>query len=175
MAKEKIGKNNNTKLIHGDFLTYQFENKFDKIFFLFTGFGYFDDKTNEKIIEKVSNLLVSGGLFLLDLASLYAVHFQAEHHTKKEFDGVIRDAKSSLDEKNSRIKTTCKITDKKNNKEKEYSFSYRYYTQKEINSMFKKYDLEIINEFGDYKGLSVNKNSKRNIYIAKKTLNMIFF
>lgn len=63
-AKENLKKYSNTTLLCGDFLTYNFESKFDVIYSSLT-FMHIKDKQNA--VNKVSSLLKSDGIFVLSV------------------------------------------------------------------------------------------------------------
>lgn len=63
-AKEHLAKNNNADLICGDFNEYDFESAFDVIYSSLT-FMHIEDKQSS--INKVYNLLNSGGRFVLSI------------------------------------------------------------------------------------------------------------
>ena len=52
--------------IQQDMREISFLNEFDRVFLLFTSFGYFQDEENFKVLKNVSGALNSGGLFCFD-------------------------------------------------------------------------------------------------------------
>jgi SAM-dependent methyltransferase len=55
--------------VHGDMRELDFQSEFDGVYCYFTTFGYFDDETNRKVVQKVAQALKPGGRLVLDVVN----------------------------------------------------------------------------------------------------------
>ncbi|MBN1401473.1 MAG: class I SAM-dependent methyltransferase [Anaerolineae bacterium] len=53
----------------GDMRDVRFEAEFDRVLLLFTSFGYFEDRENERVIANMARALKPGGWLMLDVAN----------------------------------------------------------------------------------------------------------
>lgn len=118
--------------------------KYDKAFLFFSEFGIFD---GQKALQNISKYLKRGGLFLLDIDNIFRLvkYLQNHSESKYKFDFT----KMELFE--DKVKQTM-----------------RYYTVTELNQMFLKNKLKIVNVYGDYRKKKLGPNSRRIILVAKK-------
>lgn len=145
-----------------------FTNKFKAILNLFTSFGYFSDKDNEKIIENFSKALMDGGCLFLDLLNPFYIFNKMENKPKKIIcDGFIKI--SRISDINPLTMTAClEWIIYQNNQQKKLEAFIRLYTLPEIKALLSKHNFKIQKIFGDYRGNDYSLNSSRMIIIAKK-------
>ncbi|MFZ6015610.1 MAG: class I SAM-dependent methyltransferase [Patescibacteria group bacterium] len=155
-------------LVNDDFLEHDFKNQFDKIFFFFTGFGYYDDLTNKRIIQKIASLLKSNGLFLLDLTGQGSIRRMLNYKQEISRGGLIIKPIAQYNKRKKVFSMVYPAFNKKGQKVKEYVFKYRVYTPEEIKLILVKFGLKITAQYGNYMSGEMSEESPRNIYIAKK-------
>jgi SAM-dependent methyltransferase len=93
----------NINFIHGDMRDLSFDKTFDGIFCMGTSFGYFDDRTNFKVLKGVARSLKPGGSFLLEVANRDHVIMKMPDLTWFEGNGSVCMEESSFDFVSSRI------------------------------------------------------------------------
>ena len=154
---------------HADFLQHDLKKSFDKAYSFFSSFGYFSDERNEEYIKKVAEILNPGGLFLLDIFNYF--YFVKNYQEMIEVDkGDMHFVnKNKFDVELSINEAENVITDKETGRKKEYSYVMRYYTVSEIKNMLAKQGFEIVSILGDYEGQKINTQSKRAIFVCRKS------
>ncbi len=68
-AREAETRGQKVTLLQGDMRDLSFDSMFDAIYCFHSSFGFFEDDTNLKILERIHKALRSGGAFLLDVAN----------------------------------------------------------------------------------------------------------
>jgi SAM-dependent methyltransferase len=68
-SDEAQGRGMRINFLHSDMRDMNFDGAFDALVCLGTSFGYFDDDTNRKVIERFLRALKPGGLLLLDVVN----------------------------------------------------------------------------------------------------------
>jgi len=158
-----VKNNKNIDFINNDFISYDFKNKkFDKIISFFSGFGYYNDKDNEKYVKKVSELIKKNGIFMLDI-------FNFIYFIKSYKEGIIYKS-GKIKNKNEFCPKTLINTSYNTINNKMYKYKMRLYTIPEIKSMVGKYGMKIIKIYGNYKSDNFHFDSKRSIFVIKKEI-----
>jgi len=169
-AKLKAKGNKRVKFVVGDMRKIDFEDEFDAVINWFGSFGYFDDETDEEVLERFINSLTRKGLLIIDLTNRDFIiqrmggfyEWQPEvllSKGKKKLFG-----KYELDPFTSRIEVTLRI---EGTREKIY-YSMRCYSLHELASMLKKQGMKILEVYGDYKGNTYSFFSPRLTVVACK-------
>lgn len=119
--------------------------KYDKIFLFFSEFGLFNA---DKVLNNVSKILKTNGLFLLDCDNLFRLIQYLIKHPKSPY---------KFDFNNMELK------DKQKNGQ-----GVRYYTVLELENLFKNNGFKVMSIYGDYEKNTLDINSKRMIVVGKK-------
>ena len=141
-----------------------FSTKFDAIFNLFTSFGYFDEKTNIKVLQNLKKGLRKNGVLVIDFMN---VAYVKKHLVTKE----------TIIKNNIEFNITKSIVDDfivkeirftVDNREHYYTEQVRFLTLKKLKKYVQKAGLSLKNIFGTY---SLNEfdieKSSRLILILK--------
>ncbi len=144
-----------------------YKNKFDIIFNLETSYGYYNDRANFKIIEKIYAALKKEGKFLMELINTDLVlnSFKEDLVIFKENNIQIRDI-NKLDKSKKLIKTKRQISI--NGKEFEKIIVLRIYSKKELQKILKDIGFKKIQFFGSLKGEKYTQKSSRLVVLAQK-------
>jgi SAM-dependent methyltransferase len=156
--------------LEGDFLHHTFDRNYDKIVSFFSSFGYMDDATNARILEKVATLLTPSGRFLLDIPGEgYANNVRAgATRIEEDRDGVHTVWDATLREGDIYYDSTCTVTDSKKGMHKTYHFVMRLYQHAEMIELLERAGLTVVQTYGSYRLHPLAPTSKRAIYIAKR-------
>lgn len=156
------------RILHEDVLTYRPNRQFDKMFCFFTGFGYYDDVTNERFLSNLSSLLRPNGLFLFDLTSRAAVSRMLTMNGVRTEGSTREENVSSFEEETHVFRMHSKTDDEQNSIHKDIHFAYRIYEPAEVDTLLNRYSLVPTARYGNYAGSPMTNESNRNIYVAKK-------
>lgn len=149
-----------------DFISHIFSQEFTKIFSFFTAFGYFDQRTNERYIQKVSQILIRGGLFFIDLPNAVRIKQYAQKQTKELYqDNVLFRISNEYNAESSILSQHVLV---QSDTQKEYQYAYMIYDQEALSRLCSKYDLQLIENYGNYKAEPMSDYSDRNIYIFQR-------
>lgn len=154
--------------VEGDFLNHEFDELFDKSYSFFSGFGYYTDDENEKYIEKVSEILKPGGIFLLDVFNYFYFIKNFQQEIEFEKDGLHFLNKNKFDVEKSVNYSENIITNKETGEVKKYSYAMRYYSAIEIINILERHGFSVKDTFGDYEGGEFTLESKRMIFVCEK-------
>lgn len=175
---EKLGVE--TTFVHGDMRKLPFDEEFDVILTLFTTFGYFDDETNQKVLEEINKSLKPEGRFLIDVISGEAVfrRFNSEG-VKEEGSNILKRSETRqmgkvivneiewFDPKKQLIETLREWVD--NGKKQQWKHYLRVYTIPQYRQMFSKAGFKIEEIWGDFQGNPHDTNGNfRTIILATK-------
>lgn len=157
------------RYVQGDMLNLPFREHFDMVISMFTSFGYFkDDSAHLQVLSEVSRVIVSDGLYVLDLPS-----YEATIKTVKQNPVTVRDFGSYKLFENRVYSEHTKRVEKRivfefENENREYLESVRLFRYSEIEKMINKVDLHLVELWGDYNGNSYNILSPRMILFCRK-------
>jgi len=139
--------------------------RFNAVFNLFTGFGYFEtDKENFQVFKNVKKSLKNNGYFLFDY--LNAEYVRALNTDSSEFTVEGIGFKTKKEFKDRWVIKHIYVTDG----EKEYTYSEQValYSKDEIVHELENIGFKIIKEFGDYQLNKFNSASPRLILVGHK-------
>ena len=144
------------------------KNYYDFCFSFFTSFGYFETmQENEAVIQNMSNSLKEGATLVFDYLN---VQYSEDHlvpEETKELDGINYRISRWVDDRMFYKKVV--IDDALMPKAFENVEKVMKFTLTDFTHMFKKYNLQIENVYGDYGLAPYNKKrSPRLVMIAKK-------
>jgi D-alanine-D-alanine ligase len=169
-ACSKTAHNQKARFLVGDMRKIKFDEKFDAVINWFGSFSYFDDETNEKVLQKFIGYLSKGGLLIIDQTNRDYIIQKMGGFYEWHPEIVIREKKRKLfakyqfDAFTNRINVEVKI---ENKKDKIY-YNMRYYQLHEVAAMLKRRNMKIIEVYGDYRGSKYSLFSPRIIAVAGK-------
>ena len=160
---KKSESNNLNYLIHD--MRNPLKIKFDLILNLFTSFGYYEnDNDNLRVIKSIKSNLNTNGKAVIDFLNIDYVLENIVKNEEKIIDNTKFTIKRYLKE-DVLIKEISVIS---GNKSYEFQEKVKAYRLEDFSTMLKKFNLEIIETFGDYKLNPFNKEtSPRLIMILK--------
>lgn len=162
-AKEK---GVNVRYILEDMQKISFHEEFDRVFLIFTSFGYFTDQENFQVLKNVANALKPGGLFCFDLFNrdVFLKYFLPYIVVERGNDVMI--------DRNTFDSITGRVYNKRivirNGKRKDKPFFIRLYNLTEIRDLLNRAGLSIYKNYGDWNSRPFTNDSRRMIIIAKK-------
>lgn len=164
--KEARQKNLNIKYLHQDMRKIKFKEKFDRALLLFTAFGYFDDKTNLKVLQNIARALKPEGLLCFDT-------FNRDAFLKSYLPYIVTEKGDDLmidihryDDKTFRLYNKRIII--RNGKRKDKPFFVRLYSPTEIRILLQKAGMRIFTIYSDWQGKAFTNDSRRMIVVAQK-------
>jgi SAM-dependent methyltransferase len=140
--------------------------KFDAIFNLFTSFGYFEsDEENQKVLNCISSMLNSEGLFIFDYLNLKTTLAKLKTKESKNVDGIHFDITKNFDGQFFRKNISVLFNGETFNFEEKV----RGFSIEEIEKMMQEANLKPIERFGDFLLNPYHQStSDRLILICKK-------
>ncbi|NHJ48424.1 MAG: class I SAM-dependent methyltransferase [Asgard group archaeon] len=138
------------------------KSNFDGVLNLWQSFGFFDSKTNESILEQISDILVSSGRFILDI---FNYDFFVNHQGKYEF---VR--------KNINITETKTILDNRLYINLEYhelhkndNYDFQIFKPDEIITLIEKYNFKLLIKCSNFDTkISPNESNPRMQFVFEK-------
>jgi SAM-dependent methyltransferase len=164
--KEARKKKLNVKYLCQDMRNIKYKEKFDRTLLLFTAFGYFDDRTNLKVLQNIARALKPNGLLCFDT-------FNREAFLKSYLPYIVTEKGNDLMiDIHSYDKTTYRLYNKRivirNGQRKDKPFFVRLYSPNEIKALLKKAGLKLLKIYSDWEGKPFTVDSRRMIIVAEK-------
>lgn len=171
----------NVEFVQGDMKQLHYREEFDVVLMLFTAFGYFDNETNQKVLEEINRSLKPRGRFLIDVISGEAVikRFNKEGIKEEgtnllkiprtaEMGGRTVDEVEWYDPEKQLIHNHREWINDKGEK-KEYDYYLRVYTIPQYRDMLSKTGFDFEELWGDFQGNPHDSgNNFRTIILAEK-------
>ncbi len=154
------------RYIAGDMRELDFKGEFDIALSLFTSFGYFDDETNQKVLQKIAKALKKGGRFCIETINRDVLLQNLKNCIIQERDGNYMIDSNRYDYLNGRIYTKRIIF--RNSSLRTINFSIRLYNPTELQSLLKLEGLKTIKTFPGFCGQDMWGKSLRLLIIAEK-------
>lgn len=169
----------NIKFIQEDMRKLSYKNEFDVVLSIFTSFGYFSDKTNQKVLSLIFHSLKSDGRFLLDfINSDKVMRFYRQNGERQngknvylveetqQFSGIFVEQTRTFDfdSKKEYVSRTWFIRGKKETQD----YTLRHYPLLELKEIITKAGFKIDKIWGDFDGSPQNNNNIRAIILAVK-------
>ena len=146
----------------------QEKNKYNYILNLFTTFGYFKEKNENKLVMSgVSKALKKNGIFIIDFLNIDHCLKNLIQHEQK----IIENQEFNITRWYNKDFLFKKIEFKNNEKTKSYTERIQLLTKQEIINLCEKEKLKLINSFGDYHLNKFDEKSERLILLFKKIIN----
>ncbi len=168
IARKKIRERNlnSVKCEVLDLRELNFKNAFDGIISMWSSFGYFDDKTNEKILYSFYTALARNGKLIIDIENRDYILKYFIRETFREKDGVFIMERRRFHPLTSVITTHRYIVGK--DIRKDYIRHIRVYSATEMINLFKYAGFTNVRVFGDYDFSKFSEHSKRIIIVGEK-------
>ncbi len=153
----------------GDMRQLDFEAAFERVFLLFTAFGYFDDEDNLRVLQNCARALKPGGLLIFDVQNrdTALVGFRPSFVTEKE--GNLMIDRMTFDP------LTGKMTNRRivirDGTRKDKPFIIRLYNPTEIHDWLERAGLEVDRLCGGWDGAPLSSESRRMVVVARKRVN----
>jgi 2-polyprenyl-3-methyl-5-hydroxy-6-metoxy-1,4-benzoquinol methylase len=143
---------------------------FDAAINVFTAFGYFEDEAeNQRVLNAVAAVLVSGGLFLIDTINLLnLVKRYRDRSWEWTETGAIFLQEHQFDALAGRNLARWTFV-REDGSRSEILHSVRTYTPHELAVMLEQAGLEITGSWGDFQGGELGFDSPRVILLARKS------
>jgi SAM-dependent methyltransferase len=144
-----------------------FNAQFDRVFMLFTSFGYFEDEDNFRVLENVACALAPGGLFILDIPNrdTFLKNMPSVVVTEKNGDLLID--RGSFDTLTGRwFNRRIAI---RNGVRKDKPFFVRLFNPSEIHDWLARAGMDVDQMYGGYDVQPVSVDSRRMIVVAKRS------
>lgn len=158
------------KFIHGDMRELNFNEIFDACFLWHTSFGYFDDRTNFKVLQGIHRALKPGGRVLIDMVNRDYVVAEMPSRTWWEGHECVFLEEVEFDYDASVIHTKRSFIYEDGSPPREFNSYIRLYSLHELNQILgiAGFDvLEVSGELG-HRGSFLGPNSHRLILLAEK-------
>jgi SAM-dependent methyltransferase len=158
------------KFIHGDMRELNFNEIFDACFLWQTSFGYFDDRTNFKVLQGVHRALKSGGRVLIDMVNRdYVV---AEMPSRTWWEGVecVFLEEVEFDYETSVLHTKRSFIYEDGSPPQEFNSYIRLYSLHELNQILSIAGFDLLEVTGElcHRGSFLGPNSHSMILLAEK-------
>lgn len=164
--KEAKQKKLPVKYIRQDMREINYTNKFDRILFLFTAFGYFDDETNLKVLNNIARALKRNGLLCFDIPNRDGLMKILLPSVVVEKGNDLMIDIHNFDSVSGRLYNKRIVI--RDGKRKEKPFFVRLYSATEIRDILSKVGMKIVKIFSYWDSKPFTSESKRMIIIAKK-------
>ena len=146
-------------------MTEKYGYNFDFIFNLFTSFGYVNEEHNINTLKSINSSLLKDGVLIIDYLNIHKIKKELVEKESKKINNIIFNINRFFED-NFIIKR-INVIDK--NKKFEFTEKVMKLGLNDFQKYFEKFNLEILNVFGDYSLNKFNKNSDRLIMLIKKS------
>lgn len=152
--------------VRADMRVLPFANEsFSLITNLFTSFGYFEsDEEHAVVLAEVHRVLCPGGKFVLDYLNTPNVRRTLVPLDKREVNGAVIEQRRSITADGRFV--VKKITSRSDGRS--FVERVRLFEPDDLRAMFRRADLTVAAEFGDYEGASLSADSPRAILFAER-------
>jgi SAM-dependent methyltransferase len=152
-----------------DMRNLDFEQEFDAAISLCTSWGYFDDKTNQQVLDRIANSLRPNGLLVMDLVHRDWLMYVYERKDWVELDnGTFAVAEPQFDPvAGVNIVTHRWRTPAGELSERQHRL--RIYTATELDRMLRQSGLAPIDWYGGFKLVPFGARTRRMLVVARRT------
>ncbi len=152
--------------VRADMRTFCRPGAFDACLSLFTSFGFFSDKENQKVLDNVGASLKSGGRLLLDLrnAGKGLARLDDLDETREIASGTLR-MSMRYDHASRRARARHVLT-RRDGIRIASAFDVRIYSGEELSAMIEQAAMRVTNIFGSLSGAPFDDESARMVLIA---------
>jgi SAM-dependent methyltransferase len=141
------------------------KEKFDAVFNLFTGFGYFEsDEENFSVFKRIYEALKPGGLFIFDYLNAEYAHQFTEQHVRQNIEGI--EFITSKIRRGKKVIKEIEVTDV--GKKFHFREEVTLYKAPEIEAALIRLGFQDLQKFGDYTLGVYTAQSPRLVIICRK-------
>ncbi len=155
--------------VKGDMRKLDLDSVFDGIYCWSASFGYFDDKTNTSVLERVHRALRRGGMFALDVTNRDFVAPRSPTMVWFEHPGCVCMDEMRFDFFSSRL-IVKRMVMFDNGRSRELEYSIRLYGLHELGRLLHHVGFKVVEVSGDraYRGAYFGSESPRTIIVAER-------
>ncbi len=171
IASKRAKNNPKARFLVGDMREMNLEEKFDVVINWFSSFGYFDDVTNQKVLDNFINHLKDGGILILDIRNRdYYIQKMAVVIYEWRPEILVRTKNGNFSLRYTFDPYTNRITIevKGEGLSEPLYYNMRLYQLHELIEMLKSRGMEVLEVYGDYSGSKYRLFSPRIIIVARK-------
>ncbi len=168
--KKAEAENLSIRWVQGDMRDIPFQDAFDAVINIFTSFGFFEEESDHwKTLKGIAKALKPGGKFLMDVIhrDWLIRNFRPRNWHQQDGDSYLLE-ESQFDEVNSRVISIWTLL--LPSRRREYRFSLRAFTLKELIQLCASAGLEYVKACGSLSGEALSLDSQRLIFLARKPL-----
>lgn len=158
------------KFIHGDMRELNFNEIFDACFLWQTSFGYFDDRTNFKVLQGIHRSLKPGGRLLIDVVNRDYVIAEMPSRTWWEGMECVLLEEVEFDYETSILHTKRSFIYEDGSPPQEFNGYIRLYSLHELNQILSVAGFDLLEVSGElcHRGSFLGTNSHRMILLVEK-------
>src|SRR5215831_10386286 len=146
-----------------------FDSAFDGAYSFFTSFGYYDERENESVIERLAHAVRPGGRLLLDLMNRDRQLANPPGRTwNQREDGALLMEESTLDPRTSRLTVRQTLIDPETGPRPVKEFDVRLFTCAELAAMLGRHGLEVLEVWGGADRTPYSLESPRLVLLAER-------
>lgn len=146
-----------------------YAGEFDAIINMFAAFGYFTDEENARVIQRISEALKPGGLFLIDLLNReWMVRNNLNRYWRHPSGEYVLSYKVELNQGIAKMKR--ELLNQVTGAKTKYEFVLRAYSLPEMKELLTHAGLEVIQIHGAFDLRPYDSESPRMIILARKPI-----
>jgi len=146
-----------------------FDGAFEGAYSFFTSFGYYDERENEAVIQRLARALKPGGRVLLDLMNRDRLLASPPGRTwNQRDDGALLMEESALDPRTSRVRVRQTLIDPQTGPRPVKEFEVRLYTCAELAAILDRQGLEVRDVWGGADRTPYVADSPRLVLLAER-------
>jgi len=158
----------NIEFLECDMRALAFEGEFDAALSLFTAWGYFDDRQNQHILDRVARALRPGGRLIMELASRdWLMRVYASRDFVELRDGSIVAIERTFDPV-SGVNTVTNRWRTPTGESQQRQHRVRAYTPTELDQMLRQAGLTPVGWYGDWSLSPLTIDSRRMLVVAEQ-------
>ncbi|MCC6405837.1 MAG: class I SAM-dependent methyltransferase [Planctomycetes bacterium] len=156
------------RLVRGDAQRVPFgSGRFDGIVNLFSSFGYFGERGDERVLAEIVRVLVPGGIAVFDLMNATRVRAELVPHSRRsEADFVLDERRALLDDGRRVVKDV--ELDFADGRTLRWREDVRLYSRSEFDALLARHGLFNVATFGDFDASVCGERSPRTIVVARR-------
>lgn len=155
------------EFIVGDMREYHRPDFYDAVINIFTSFGYFRDrKDDRKVLDNVRNSLKPGGRFIIDIMSKEILAKFIDDRRWEEVDDTVVLQESRVSDNWTWVESDWTILE--NGRYEKITIAHRIYSGYELSGLIEESGLKVLEVFGGFDGSPYDSSAQRLIIIAEK-------
>lgn len=144
-----------------------YTGKFHAVINMFAAFGYFSDKENQMVLQRIAHSLKDGGLFLIDLLNRdWMVRNNLNRYWRDPNGDCVLSYKVELERGIATMKR--QLTNQLTGKQTQYEFALRAYSLAEMTCILQQSGFQIQTTYGGFDKRAYGPDTPRMIIVAKR-------